>query len=61
MICLLALSGAYIAIVFYAEPGFDWYKLRQGWPWVYEAYADLQVETWTKVRIVVRVAQTDSM
>jgi hypothetical protein len=35
-------------------PDFDWYKLRRQWPSVYEAYADLQPETWTKVRIEVK-------
>jgi hypothetical protein len=36
------------------EPDFGWYKLRREWPWVYEAYAELQTETWTKVRIEVK-------
>jgi hypothetical protein len=36
------------------EPEFSWYKLRREWPWVYEAYADLKLETWTKVRIEVK-------
>jgi hypothetical protein len=34
-------------------PGFDWYKLRREWPWIYESYADLRPETWTKVKIEV--------
>src|SRR5579864_3796096 len=34
-----------------AVPGFGWNELRRAWPWVYEAYADLQLETWTKVKI----------
>ena len=37
-----------------SEPDFGWYKLRREWPWVYEAYAELQMETWTKVRIEVK-------
>jgi hypothetical protein len=41
------------SVQYTSEPDFDWYKLRRGWPWVYEAYADLQTETWTKVRIEV--------
>jgi hypothetical protein len=41
------------SVQYTSEPDFDWYKLRRGWPWVYEAYADLQPETWTKVRIEV--------
>jgi hypothetical protein len=36
----------------YSEaPDFSWYKLRREWPWIYESYADLQLETWTKVKI----------
>jgi hypothetical protein len=42
------------SVQYTSEPEFDWYKLRQRWPWVYEAYADLRPETWTKVRIEVR-------
>src|SRR5437762_792152 len=41
------------SVQYTSEPDFDWYKLRRGWPWVYEAYADLHPETWTKVRIEV--------
>ncbi len=41
------------SVQYTSEPDFDWYKLHRGWPWVYEAYADLQSETWTKVRIEV--------
>lgn len=33
------------------EPNFNWYKLRREWPSVYESHAELQTETWTKVRI----------
>jgi hypothetical protein len=36
------------------EPKYNWYKLRRVWPWVYESHADLQPETWTKVRIEVK-------
>ncbi len=42
------------SVQYTSEPDFDWYKLRRGWPWVYEAYADLKPETWTKVRIEVK-------
>ena len=42
------------SVQYVSEPNFDWYKLRQEWPWVYEAYADLRTETWTKVRIEVK-------
>ena len=39
----------------YSEaPDFGWYKLRREWPFVYEAYAPLQVETWTKIKIEVK-------
>lgn len=37
-----------------SKPGFGWYELRRGWPWVYEAYAPLQLETWMKVKIEVK-------
>ena len=42
------------SVQYVSLPDFDWYKLRRKWPWVYESYADLQPETWTKVRIEVR-------
>lgn len=42
------------AVQYVSEPDFGWYKLRREWPWVYEAYADLQTETWMKVRIEVK-------
>src|SRR5207248_9005003 len=42
------------SVQYVSEPDFDWYKLRRQWPWVYEAHADLQMETWTKVRIEVK-------
>ena len=42
------------SVQYVSEPDFDWYKLRREWPWVYEAYAELQPETWTKVRIEVK-------
>ncbi|HXW91054.1 MAG TPA: hypothetical protein VEK33_10955 [Terriglobales bacterium] len=42
------------SVQYTSEPDFDWYKLRREWPWVYEGYADLQTETWTKVRIEVK-------
>jgi hypothetical protein len=42
------------SVQYSSEPDFDWYKLRRQWPSVYEAYADLQPETWTKVRIEVK-------
>jgi hypothetical protein len=42
------------SVQYISQPDFDWYKLRREWPWVYEAYADLKLETWTKVRIEVK-------
>ena len=42
------------SVQYVSEPDFDWYMLRQKWPWVYEAYAELQAETWTKVRVDVK-------
>jgi hypothetical protein len=42
------------SVQYVSEPAFDWYKLRRDWPWVYEAYAPLKFETWTKVRIDVK-------
>jgi hypothetical protein len=42
------------SVQYVSEPDFGWYKLRREWPWVYEAYADLKLETWTKVRIEVK-------
>ena len=37
-----------------SEPDFGWYKLRREWPWVYESHAELQTETWTRVKIDVK-------
>ncbi len=42
------------SVQYVSEPDFDWYELRREWPWVYEAYADLQMETWTHVKIEVK-------
>lgn len=41
------------SVQYTAEPDFDWYMLRREWPGVYETYADLQLETWTHVKIEV--------
>jgi hypothetical protein len=42
-----------------AAPKYGWYALHHGWPWVYESYADLQVDAWTHMKIDVagRVAR----
>jgi hypothetical protein len=34
-------------------PSFGWEKLRRQWPFIYESYADLQTDTWTKLKIEV--------
>lgn len=36
-----------------SAPGFGWEKLRRQWPFIYESYADLQLDEWTKVKIEV--------
>ncbi len=41
------------SVQYVAAPGFDWYKLRREWPWIYESYADLQPEGWNKIKIEV--------
>ena len=42
------------SVQYTAEPNYGWNKLRRQWPWVYEAWANLKVETWTKIRIEVK-------
>lgn len=41
------------SVQYSASPDYGWYKLRREWPWLYEAYAELQPETWTKVKVEV--------
>ena len=41
------------SVQYVAAPGFDWYKLRREWPWIYESYTDLQPEGWNKIKIEV--------
>ncbi|MBZ5594238.1 MAG: hypothetical protein LAP39_18510 [Acidobacteriia bacterium] len=41
------------SVQYCAEPDHGWYALRRAWPAVYEAYADLQLEAWTHVKIEV--------
>jgi len=41
------------SVQYISEPDNGWYKLRRQWPWVYEAWAELKTETWTKVKIEV--------
>jgi hypothetical protein len=40
-------------VQYVAHPGFGWYELRRGWPWVYESHAAIEPEAWTHVRIEV--------
>jgi hypothetical protein len=42
------------SVQYVSVPGFDWYKLRREWPWVYETYAELQMEAWMKLKIEVK-------
>ena len=42
------------SVQYTSEPDFGWYKLRREWPWVYESHAELQPETWTRVKIDVK-------
>jgi len=42
------------SLQYVSEPEFSWYKLRREWPWVYETYGELQLETWMKVKIEVQ-------
>jgi hypothetical protein len=41
------------SVQYVSAPGFDWYKLRREWPWLYESHADLRPDVWTKVKIEV--------
>jgi hypothetical protein len=40
-------------VQYVSEPDFGWYRLRREWPCVYESHADLEKESWTKMRIEV--------
>ena len=41
------------SVQYVAAPGYDWYKLRREWPFIYESWADLQPEHWSTVKIEV--------
>ena len=45
------------SVQYTAEPGFDWEKLRRQWPFIYESYAELQLDEWTPVKIEVHGRQ----
>lgn len=42
------------SVQYVSAPNFDWYKLRREWPWVYEAYADVNTEKWMHIKIEVK-------
>jgi hypothetical protein len=42
------------SVQYIEAPDFPWEKSRREWPYVYESYAELQPETWTKVKIEVK-------
>jgi hypothetical protein len=41
------------SVQYSSAPYFGWEKLRRQWPSIYESYADLQLDEWTKVKIEV--------
>lgn len=42
------------SVQYIAYPEFPWYKLRKDFPEKYESYVDLEVGTWTKIKIEVQ-------
>lgn len=42
------------SVQYISYPDFPWYKLREEFPKKYETYVDLEVGTWTKVKIEVK-------
>jgi hypothetical protein len=42
------------SVQYASAPDFGWEKLRRQWPFIYESWADLQLDEWTKVKIEVR-------
>src|ERR1700750_1145869 len=45
------------SVQYVSEPDFGWEKLRRRWPFIYESYADLRPDEWTKVKIEVHGRQ----
>lgn len=45
------------AVQYVSSPDFGWEKLRREWPFIYESWADLQLDEWTKVKIDVHGRQ----
>ena len=41
------------AVQYCAIPSHDWYQLRREWPFIYEAYANIEPERWIKMKIEV--------
>jgi hypothetical protein len=41
------------SVQYCAAPDYGWYRLRREWPSVYETHTELELETWTKVKIEV--------
>ena len=41
------------SVQYTSEPSFGWEKLRRNWPLIYESYADIAVDEWTKMKIEV--------
>jgi len=39
------------SVQYSSAPDFGWEKLRRNWPFIYESYADLQTDEWTKLKI----------
>jgi len=46
-------AGRNHSVQYMSVPDFDWSKLRWRWPSVYEAYADLELESWIRMKIEV--------
>jgi hypothetical protein len=45
------------SVQYSSAPGFGWEKLRRQWPFIYESWADLQLDEWTTVKIEVHGRQ----
>jgi hypothetical protein len=45
------------SVQYTSEPDYGWEKLRRNWPFIYESYADLQTDEWTKIKIEVHGRQ----
>src|SRR5262249_33098115 len=41
------------SVQYVSPPDFEWPKLRKSWPALYETYADLEPEAWTRMKIEV--------